>query len=129
MDLSIRSSEKANEAEASMTLQNAAFALKLLPCEACPLIVWLTDGVQTVSDTSAHYDSLFMLMNREDTPCHVVHLASSTPHAPFGFIPDDGTFSLICRHTISLFSRVFSMHFCALCTYTFTLPSFVLVEY
>jgi len=73
-------------------LQNAAVALKLLPSDACPGIILLTDSVATIPDTANAYDSVLMLMNREDITCSVVQIGSGYRHCQaFGYVPDTGT--------------------------------------
>lgn len=75
-------------------LQNATVALKLLPNEACPGLVLVTDGTGSLPENSNAYDNLFMLMNREDISCSAIQAGSGYyPFANFGFVPDPDALS------------------------------------
>ncbi|PRP81777.1 hypothetical protein PROFUN_08395 [Planoprotostelium fungivorum] len=79
----------------SSTLQNmmqtAAFALKLLPQDACPNIIFFTDGVTFLPSECNGYDSILMLLNREDISCSTLLVSTSNVvpiHCTFGYIAD-----------------------------------------
>lgn len=70
-------------------LKNAMFVLKMLPLDACPLILLVTDGVTTLPEESESYDSLLMLMSREDIVCSAIQVGSGYhDFSSFAFIPD-----------------------------------------
>ena len=70
-------------------LKNAMFVLKMLPLDACPLIVLLTDGVTILPEECESYDSLLMLMSREDISCSAVQVGSGYhDFSSFSYVPD-----------------------------------------
>jgi hypothetical protein len=70
-------------------LQNSTVALKLMPNEACPGLVLVTDGTGTLPENSNAYDNLFMLMNREDICCSAIQVGSGyKPYSNYGYVPD-----------------------------------------
>jgi hypothetical protein len=70
-------------------LKNAMFILKMLPLDACPSIVMLTDAVTMLPEETESYDSLLMLMRREDIVCSAIRVGSSFhDFTSFGYIPD-----------------------------------------
>lgn len=76
-------------------LKNAMFGIKLLPHDACPLIIHVTDCVATLEDEYYFYDGLIMLMNREDITCSAIELGSVySPGCTYGYIPN----SVLVRH-------------------------------
>jgi len=83
-----------NEGDCTYQLQNAAFALKLLPRDATPMMIWLTDGVLALPENIHQYDSLLMLLNREDIASPVITIGSNAFYSPFGHIADTDS----CRH-------------------------------
>lgn len=69
-------------------IEVAAYALKLLPPDAAPMIIVATDGVLSVPDLST-YDNLVMQLVRHDIACHIVQVTGTAPTmAPLG-LPSD----------------------------------------
>lgn len=70
-------------------LKNSMFVLKMLPLDSCPLIVLVTDGVTTLPEEAESYDSLLMLMSREDIACSAIQVGSGYhDFSSFAYIPD-----------------------------------------
>lgn len=74
-------------------LQNATVALKLLPHDACPGVILITDGTNVLPENSHAYDSLIMLMNREDISCSVIQVGTMkfAPNSTLGLVTDSDT--------------------------------------
>src|SRR5690606_11790109 len=71
------------------SLKNSMFSVKLLPTDACPLIVLITDCVNILENDLFQYDGLIMLMNREDISCSAIQLGSDfKPYCNFGYVPN-----------------------------------------
>lgn len=70
-------------------LKNAMFVLKMLPLDACPVMVLLTDGVTMLPEECEAYDSLLMLMSREDIVCNAIQVGSGYhDFSSFAYVPD-----------------------------------------
>ena len=84
-------------------VERSLFALKLLPHDACPVVVILTDGVSAPHDMlgSAQYDSLLMQLLRHDIPCHVVQVGcGEDPNdVAFGYVADPEALGFLCGAT------------------------------
>lgn len=72
-------------------LQNGTFALKLLPTDACPHLILITDGVIHLPSECSKYDDLIMLLNREGITISSALLNSEHSVASsIGYIPEFG---------------------------------------
>lgn len=70
-------------------LKNSMFVLKMLPLDCCPLIVLVTDGVTALPEEAESYDSLLMLMSREDIVCSAIQVGSGYhDFSSFAYISD-----------------------------------------
>ena len=80
-------------------IEVASHALKLLPGDAAPMIVILTDGVLSVPDLS-EYDNLVMQLVRHDISCHVVQVGGAAPTmAPLGLPADPASMQYLAIAT------------------------------
>lgn len=54
-------------------------------------MILITDGVTTLPPECTDYDSLLMVLNREDISCSTIYIGPKMHHnCPFGFFPDPG---------------------------------------
>jgi len=88
-------SARQRETDMSTILKAAMFAVRHLPPAACTSVVLFTDGVAELPET-CNYDNIFMRLNRQDIPVHVVYIGrghaaagtAGTGFASFGYVPD-----------------------------------------
>ena len=77
------------EMDMQAIIQHAWLNLTLLPTDASPRIILLTDGVTPLNDYSS-FDNILMRLNREEIPISIVQLRKFSSHCKLGYIPDTG---------------------------------------
>jgi hypothetical protein len=85
-------------------LQNATVALKLLPGDACPGVILITDGTSMLPENANSYDNLIMLMNREDISCSVIQVGTMkfTPNLTLGLVTDSDSLQHLANSTFGV---------------------------
>lgn len=84
-------------------LSNALFAFKLFPDDTCPHIIFLTDGVTSLSVMNS-IDPFVSRLNSEEIPFSVISLrAQDCCGLPFGYLPDHETLRQITQSTFGSF--------------------------
>ena len=100
--------EEIDSTDLNYFIRRAWLSLSLLPNDASPRIVLITDGVRSVNDLGI-YDNLIMRLNREEIPISIIQVASFSPEASFCFIPDSDRLKFIAGSTGGIFLDIESL--------------------
>eukprot|EP00940_MAST-03C_sp_MAST-3C-sp2_P000884 g884.t1 len=89
-------------------LRNAAFALKMLPPQACPIVVIVTDGV-ALPPPVYDYDNLIMQFNRHGTSINAIRVESKMSRPAWGYVHHADELENMCAATGGTLLRLTEM--------------------